>query len=152
MQMRQASFVLATWIAVLPAMAQAPTPELNKQLTNAAQQLSAVAFDSGSPVTVRGRVRTLVWPEGGTGMMLVEVNGGSDKYAFSTAGVPKMAEQGFSRFTMGPGEEVIVTGVLATGRLKIGPGFIAARADLITKSSDGSRVFDRARLASSESK
>jgi hypothetical protein len=151
MQARQAGFVLAIWIAALPAMAQDPTPELNKQLTNAAQQVSAMAFDSGSPVTIRGRVATLVWPEGSSGMMLVEVNGGSEKYAFSTAGVPAMAKQGFSRFTMRPGEEIIVTGVLATGGLKIGPGFTAARADLITK-SDGSRVFDRTRLISGGSK
>ena len=46
---------------------------------------------------------------------------------------------------MHPGEELIVTGVLASGGQKIGPGFAAARADLITK-SDGTRVFDRARL------
>jgi hypothetical protein len=84
-------------------------------------------------------------------MMLVEVNGGSEKYAFSTAGVPAMAKQGFSRFTMRPGEEIIVTGVLAKRDLKIGPGFTAARADLITK-SDGSRVFDRTRLISGGSK
>jgi hypothetical protein len=151
MQTRPASFILAIWIAALPGMAQIPTPELNKQLTNAAQQLSAMAFDSGSPVTVRGRVATLVWPEGSSGMMLVEVNGGSEKYAFSTARVPQMARQGFSRFTMQPGQEVVVTGVLAAGGQKIGPGFIAARADLITK-SDNTRAFDRARLGGGESK
>jgi uncharacterized protein DUF6152 len=151
MQTRQASFVLAIGIAAIQGLAQVQTPEVNKQLTSAAQQLSAMTFDSGSPVTVRGRVSTLVWPEGSAGMMLVEVNGGSEKYAFSTAGVPAMAKQGFSRFTMRPGEEVIVTGALAAGGLKIGPGFTAARADLITK-SDGTRVFDRARLASGGSK
>ena len=141
-----AGFALAIWITALPVSAQVPTPELNQQLTNAAQQLSGMTFDSGSPLTIRGRVGTLVWPEGGSGMMLVEVAGTGEKYAFSTAGVPAMARQGFSRFTMRPGEEVIVTGVRAAGGLKIGPGFTAARADLITK-SDGSRVFDRARLA-----
>ena len=46
---------------------------------------------------------------------------------------------------MQPGEEVIITGVLASGNAKIGPGFNAARADLITK-SDGNRVFDRSKL------
>ena len=151
MRTNLAVFILALWISALPGMAQASTPELNKQLTAASQQLSAMRFDSASPVTVRGRVATLVWPEGVSGMMVVEVNGGAEKYAFSTAGVPAMAKQGFSRLTMRPGEEVIVTGVLATGGQKIGPGFTAARADLITK-SDGNRVFDRTRLPGGESK
>ena len=134
---------------MVPAIAQIATPELNKQLTSAAQQLSQMAFDSGSTVTVRGRVGTLVWPQGTSGMILVEVTGGTEKYAFSTARVPEMAKMGFTRFTMHPGEEIIVTGVLASGGQKIGPGFTAARADMITK-SDGSRVFDRSRLASGE--
>jgi hypothetical protein len=104
-----------------------------------------MTFDSGAPVTVHGRVGTLVWPQGTSGMILVEATVGGEKYAFSTASVPGMAKQGFSRFTMKPGEEVIVTGVRAKGDSKIGPGFTAARADLITK-SDGNRVFDRSKL------
>lgn len=151
MQKKLSSLLLAVWIAALPVLAQSSTPELTKQFTNAAQQLSTMAFGSGSPVTIRGRISTLIWPEGSSGMMLVEVNGGTEKYAFSTARVPQMAKQGFSRFTMQPGEEVIVTGVLANGGQKIGPGFMAARADLITK-SDGTRVFDRTRLPGDKSK
>ena len=143
--------MLSICIAAVPAIGQISTPEFDKQLTNAAQQLSATPFDSESPVTVRGQIATLVWPEGGSGMILVNVNGGSERYAFSTAKVAQMAKQGFSRFTVHPGEEVIVTGVLAKGGQKIGPGLAAARADLITK-SDGNRVFDRSRLANSESK
>jgi hypothetical protein len=151
MQTKQFRLVLLICIAMIPAIAQIPTPELNKQLTNAARQLSAISFDSGSPVTVRGQIATLVWPEGGSGMILVYVNGGGEKYAFSTAKVAQLAKQGFSRFTVHPGEEVIVTGVLASGGQKIGPGFTGARADVITK-SDGTRVFDRSRLAGSDAK
>jgi len=151
MQKRSASLLLALSIAALPALAQSSTPELTKQFTNAAQQLSAMAFGTSSPVTIRGRISNLVWPEGSSGMMLIEAAGGTEKYAFSTARVPQMAKQGFSRFTMRPGEEVIVTGVLANGGQKIGPGFKAARADLITK-SDGTRVFDRTRLPADKSK
>jgi len=94
-----------------------------------------------------------VWPERSAGMILVEAIGTSEKYAFSTAGVPAMAKQGFTRFTLKPGDEVIVTGVLANGSPKIGPGsgFYAARADLITK-SDGTHVFDRTRLPVAASK
>jgi hypothetical protein len=78
-------------------------------------------------------------------MILVEASNGIGKYAFSTARVPAMAKQGFTRFTLHPGEEVIVTGSLASSNAKIGPGFTAAQANVITK-SDGSRVFDRAKL------
>jgi hypothetical protein len=138
---------LASLMLVLsiPALSQVPTPEMDKILSNAAQSLAAMQFDSNAPVTVRGRVSTLVWPPGSSGMLILEATLGGEKYAFSTAGVPAMARQGFTRFTMQPGEEVIVTGVLALGKAKIGPGFSAARADLITK-SDGNRVFDRSKL------
>jgi len=78
-------------------------------------------------------------------MIVVQVVGSSEKFAFSTAGVPAMAKQGLSRFTLKPGDEIIVTGVLANGNLKIGPGFNAARADLITR-IDGTRLFDRTQL------
>ena len=125
MQANLFRFMIPVWIAALPACAQVATPELNQQLTTAARQLSEMPFDSGSPVTVRARIATLVFPEGSSGMMLVEVNTGSEKYAFSTARVGPMAKQGFSRFTMRPGQEVIVTGVLAGGFQKIGPGFTA---------------------------
>jgi hypothetical protein len=78
-------------------------------------------------------------------MIVVEVAGNSAKYAFSTAGVPAMARQGLTRFALKPGDEIIVTGVLANGNLKIGPGFNAARADLVTR-TDGTHLFDRTRL------
>lgn len=132
-------------LAAAAAIAQIATPQLNQQLTNAAQQLTAMQFEPGSLITVRGVVTTLVWPEHGNGMLLVEADRGREKYAFSTAKVGEMAKQGFSRFTVHPGTEVIVTGALATGARKIGPGFAAARADIITK-GDGSRVFDRSRV------
>ncbi len=133
-------------VLTIPAFSQVPTPELNKILTNAAQSLTAMRFDANAPVTIRGRVSMLVWPEGTSGIVILEASLGGEKFAFSTARVPQMAQQGFSRFTMKPGEEVIVTGVLAAGKATIGPGFSAARADLITK-SDGNRVFDRSETA-----
>jgi hypothetical protein len=138
---------LAGWTLVLSAIAcsQISTPEMDQFLSDAAQLLAAAKFDSNAPVTVRGRVSTLVWPVGTSGMLVLEASQGGEKYAFSTATVPAMAKQGFTRFALHPGEAVIVTGVLAAGKAKIGPGLSAARADLITK-SDGSRVFDRSRL------
>jgi len=137
--------ISAISITALIGLAQVPTPEMNKILTAAAQSLAEMTFDSAAPVTVHGRVAILVWPEGTSGMIVVEAEGSGDKYAFSTAKVPVMARQGFSRFTMQPGADVVVTGVRAKDDAKIGPGFKAARADIVTK-SDGNRVFDRSRL------
>jgi hypothetical protein len=146
-----AGFVLALLISVLSAFAQVPNAE-TIALTNAAQALAGMRFDSGTPISIRARVSTLVWPEGSAGMILVEAVGTAEKYAFSTARVADMAKQGFTRFALKPGEEVIVTGVLANGSPKIGPGFNAARADMVTRSNGGTHVFDRTRLPVAESK
>jgi hypothetical protein len=150
MKVKFTGLVLAIGITTLSGFAQAPNPE-NIALTNAAQALASMSFDSGVGLTINGRVTTLVWPERSAGMILVEAIGTSEKYAFSTAGVPAMAKQGLTRFTLKPGDEVIVTGVLANGSPKIGPRFNAARADLITR-ADGSHVFDRMRLPATASK
>jgi hypothetical protein len=129
----------------IPAYSQTQTPEMGKILTSAAQSLAAMQFDASLPVTIRGRVSILVWPQGTNGMVVIETDQGGEKYAFSTARVPDMAKQGFTRFSLQPGAEVTVTGVLAANKAKIGPGFTAARADLITK-ADGSSAFNRALL------
>jgi hypothetical protein len=143
MKEKIARLMLVIGIAALSGFAQGPNPE-SVALTNAAQTLATMRFDAGAGLTIRGRVATLVWPERSAGMILVEAQGG-EKYAFSTAGVPAMSKQGFNRFTVKPGEEVIVTGVTANGSPKIGPGFNAARADLITR-ADGTQLFNRTLL------
>lgn len=144
MKTQIASVLLAVVIGMVPGFAQ-DSPAESIALTNAALTLSSMAFDAGRGLTVRVRVASMVWPERAAGMIVVEVPGTSEKYAFSTAGVPAMAKQGLSRFTLKPGEEIIVTGVLANGDLKIGPGVSAARADLIRR-VDGTRLFDRTQL------
>ena len=144
MKTQVAGSLLVILIGIGSGFAQ-NTPAESTALTNAAQTLSAMAFDSGRGLTVRARVASAVWPERAAGMIVVEAAGTSEKYAFSTAGVPAMAKQGLSRFTLKPGDEIIVSGVLANGNLKIGPGFNAARADLITR-IDGTRLFDRTQL------
>ena len=152
MKEKFAGLVLAIGTTMLSGFAQAPNPE-TIALTNAAQSLASMSFGSGVGLTTRARVTTMVWPERSAGMILVEAIGTSEKYAFSTAGVPAPAKQGLTRFTLKPGDEVIVTGILANGSPKIGPGaaFYAARADLITK-ADGTHVFDRTRLPAPASK
>jgi hypothetical protein len=137
---------LPVWLAAVSAVAQVSTPALDQQLSDEARQLSDMPFDPALPITVRGRIATLVWPRGTDAMILLEINGGHERFAFSTAKVPQLAKLGFTRSTLHPGEEIVVSGILAGGR-KIGAGFTAARADLITK-ADGARVFDRTQLAS----
>ncbi len=44
-----------------------------------------------APISIRGRIATLVFPEGTTAMLVV--NSGADSYAFSTVGVPALAKQ-----------------------------------------------------------
>jgi hypothetical protein len=144
MKVNFAALVLALGFVVMSSFAQG-TPAESAALTSAAQTLSALPFDSGTTLTVHARVTGVVWPERAAGMVVVDVPGASAKYAFSTAGVPAMARQGFTRFALKPGDEIIVSGVLANGNLKIGPGFNAARADLITR-PDGTHLFDRTRL------
>jgi hypothetical protein len=51
-----------------------------------------------------------------------------------------LTKQGFSRFSLKPGEEVAVTGVLAAGGRQLGE-FTAARADQIT--AGGRTLFSR---------
>ncbi|MBV8845508.1 MAG: hypothetical protein JO307_22090 [Bryobacterales bacterium] len=140
-----AGFALAISMNLFSAAGQVATPRSDQTLSSAARSLASLPFDENAPITIRGRVATLVWPEASSGMILIEAGQGGEKYAFSTAGVPAMAKQGFTRFALQPGAEVIVTGVLASAKAKIGPGFNAARANLITK-NDGSRLFDRSRL------
>jgi hypothetical protein len=146
MKVKFAILVVGFGITMLSGFAQVTNPE-TIALTNAAQALASMSFDSGVRLTTRVRVTTVVWPERSAGMILVEAIGTSEKYAFSMAGVPAMAKQGLTRFTLKPGDEVIVTGVLANGSPKIGPGAssFAARADLITN-ADGAHLFDRTRL------
>ena len=141
MKGKSASLVLAIAITALSGFAQVPNAE-TIALTNAAQALAAMPSDRGVPLTIHARVTTLVWPEGSSGMILVEAVAGGEKYAFSTARVADMTRQGFTRFALRPGQEVILTGVLANGSPKVGPGFHAARADLITFYFDGTYYMD----------
>jgi hypothetical protein len=107
-----------------------------------AAELAGMSFDPGAKVTVRGRVTTLFFGEpGATGMMIVHTADEAQQYAFSTSSTKELAGQGFSRFSVGPGEEVMVTGVTTRDGKKL-RGFTAARADSISK-ADGKKLYDR---------
>src|ERR1700732_27231 len=86
-----------------------------KELSPAdAAALAEMSFDPTAPVTVRGTVSTLFFgPPGTTGMMAI--HSGTQRFVFSTAPTKVLAGQGFTRFSMKPGEDVVVTGVLAKG-------------------------------------
>jgi hypothetical protein len=147
MHKKLARLALAISITALPGLMPLKAQnqkDQGKQLPAfVATQLAALSFDGGAPVTIRGRVTTLFL--GPAGMVGVEAIGTSDKYVFSSAQAKDMAKQGFNRDTLSPGQEVLVTGVLAKNGQKFPGGFVAARADIIT-TTDGRRIFDRATL------
>ena len=118
--------------------------QLKELPPEAAQTITAMTFDAGAPITVHGRATTLQFPLPPAPGLLAVQPAGAEKYVFSTASTKDMAKQGFSRFSMKPGEDLVVTGVLAQGSQKVA-GFTVARADTITK-SDGAKVFDRGAL------
>ena len=135
------SLLALTLSVVTTACSRISTPELNSELTAAAIELAAMSVASHAPVMTSGHVTTLVWPEEASGVIVVQTGDGM-KYAFSTAPVPVLAKQGFTRTTMHPGDEVGVSGVLAPGKTVTTGALIAARADIIFK-GDGTRVFVR---------
>lgn len=149
MRMKFGLGLLLLGTTAVPAFGQAAALS-ERELTGAARELTALPFDSGAPITVRGRILTMVWPKASDGMIVLEVNGGLEKFAFSTGKAASLKKVGFTRASVHSGEEIVVTGVPAGGR-KIKLGFIAARADVITK-ADGTRLFDRAKLGPSQSR
>jgi len=115
-----------------------------KELTpDAAAGLASISFDSGAPVTVHGHVTTLLFSEPGSAGAMV-VHGEEGNFAFATAATRDLAKQKFTRFSLKPGEEVIVSGVAASSGERIN-GLTPARADMV-KTSDGQTLFDRAAL------
>ena len=72
-------------------------------------------------------------------------SGNVQQWTALTAPPQRLYRAGWNTKILKPGDQIIVTGVLANGNLKIGPGFNAARADLITR-IDGTRLFDRTQL------
>jgi hypothetical protein len=134
-----AGFALALSISAFTGCQSASIPP------ETAKKLASLPFDGGAKVTVHGTATMLMHAlPGETGMLAVSEVGGARKFVFSTAQTQAMAKQGFSRFTMHPGEELMITGVLAKTGETVGE-YVAARADSITK-MDGTRVFDRAAL------
>ena len=91
-------------------------------------------------VTVRGWVTILLFPPSGEGMFVVHGNDGK-RYAVSMAETKGMARQGLTRFSIGPGERVTISAVLARDGKKI-KEFTAARADRVTNSK-GKVIFER---------
>jgi hypothetical protein len=75
-------------------------------------------------------------------MLVLHAADGPAKYAFSTAPTPEMSRQGFTRFSLHPGEEITVTGLLAQGGQKL-EDYAAARADRIA-TADGKTLYTRA--------
>ena len=102
--------------------------------------LSSMSFDSASPVTVGGIVSKVEWVNP---LVAISVETQDVKrYTFATASPNQWVRQGGNRASVKPGDEVTITGLLATGGQTMPDGSIAASATTVTR-ADGQKVFDR---------
>jgi tetratricopeptide (TPR) repeat protein len=104
--------------------------------------LNSMSFDPLSTVTVKGAAFRidLVFP---SGSISVDPNDGTGKrYTFATAGPAELIRQGWTKDNIRLGDEVTITGLLATGGQTLPNGTIAASATTIT-AADGRKLFDR---------
>lgn len=110
-----------------------------------APALASMSFDASSPVTVTGLVVSITFQNPG-GVLVVDAKGGDGKrYAFLTASPRETAKQGWDMRSLHPGDEVTVTGILATSGQRLADGTIAASASTVTL-SNGQKLFDRAAI------
>ncbi len=107
--------------------------------------LAALSFDPNRPVVIRGTVGAVMFANP-LGMILVDPGNGTERFVFLTAAASEMMKQGFTRTTLKPGDEVIITGIVG-GKVEEGPAgsVIGAKAETITL-PDGTVVFNRAKI------
>jgi Family of unknown function (DUF6152) len=106
--------------------------------------ISSMSFDSNSPVTVTGAaVFKVEWLNPNATISVDPKDGTGKKYTFVMASPNQLIKQGMTRASLSPGDEVTVTGVLATGGQTLPDGTIAASASTVTR-ADGKKLFDRA--------
>jgi hypothetical protein len=106
---------------------------------------ASMSFDSASPVTVKGTVSRVEWFNPQASVSVDSQDGTGKRYTFATAAPNELVRQGSGRDSLKLGDEVTITGLLATGGQTLPDGTIAASATTVTQ-ADGRRVFDRAAI------
>jgi len=110
--------------------------------------LAALTFDPNRPVVIRGKATTIMFMNP-AGIIMVDPGNGGERYRFVTASPTQTIKQGFTKGSIKPGDEIVVTGILAAdgGAVEEGPAgkVIAAQAATISL-ANGTLVFDRAKV------
>jgi tetratricopeptide (TPR) repeat protein len=104
--------------------------------------LSSMSFDPASPVTVKGTAFKVEWINPLVAISVESQDGTGKRYTFATASPNQLVQQGATRASVKLGDEVTITGLLATGGQTMPDGTIAASATTVTR-ADGRKVFDR---------
>lgn len=118
-----------------------------KMLTTASQELLALQPDNGAPVTVRGAVVRVTWinPRGYFVMEGQDASGRAGSWTFVLAAPNALIKAGYGKAMMRLGDQIVVTGWLATDVKPLADGSTPALANSIT-SPDGTEVFSRAKI------
>ena len=107
--------------------------------------LASMTFDANSPVTVKGTLFKQTMEVPGGSISVDPMDGTGRRYTFLTSGPAELAKQGMTKVSLRIGDQVTITGALASGGQTLSDGTVAARADTITN-ADGRKLFDRALL------
>ncbi len=123
---------------------KAKLAEIQSQF-QAAQQLAAITFDSNSPVTVKGAVFKFQLMNPNSLISVDPMDGTGKRYTFLLGSASQTSKQGLTRNAARLGDEVTVTGDLATGGQMMPDGTIAATAATITN-ANGEKIYDRGQV------
>ncbi len=102
----------------------------------------SMSFDPASPVTVKGVMVRMDFMNPAAAVFIDPRDGTGKQYAFAAGAPAEMTRQGWTRDSARQGDELTITGLLATGGQTLLNGTIAASATTIT-AADGRKLFDR---------
>ena len=102
----------------------------------------AAEYDMNKPVTVKGTIQKLAWvnPHAYIFVDTKDENGKIVTWAFETLSPNALARQGWNKYSLKPGDEVIVEGYLAKDGKPLADGSMHGNSRSVTM-ADGKRVF-----------
>ena len=127
-----------------PEQSRAKVQELLRQI-QAAKQLSSMTFDANSPITVKGVVFRFQMMNPNSLISVDPMDGTGKRYTFVLPSANQIMKQGLTRNALRMGDEITVTGSLATGGQMMPDGTVAASAATITN-KNGAKIFDSSQV------
>jgi hypothetical protein len=100
-------------------------------------------FEPGTPASVVGRITMFAWV---SPMAWMKVTDGTSTWTLAVAAPNMMVRLGVVRDAFKPGDELRIDMTLDRRGPVLTDGTILARADVITRASDGVQIFNRAAL------